>query len=788
MSADVRGAVKQLKGHQQSQLSRLQLRAEAEIELLDNVNGYFRKRAEIEHQYAQSLEKLSKNYASKKFKRVITANSSQTPLTAPTDDNPVSALYTAFTTVLVESEKQARSRETIHERILAEIADFLGKFNKDKAVNIKRNIEFETKYQQELWAAYDELDKAKQFYDKAAKEADSARRKYDEISRKPGSGLSAIKNLVTGTDSEERIEKSRTKWKSLSRKLNDMRNDYLLALEAINVMQSVYYKNELPNLMKNLDDSLYSSYPVLMDKYASMEKEHTVALSGSVDAIKSTLPGINQDKETSLFMREHQTAFQDPGPFSFEPSSGDDVDRVTVDDVTKVALGQRLGRLIIQEEDLISTISQKERELSGVSQMADVYAQTPSFGNAASPLEQRHELENSIRLLNAIKSRLSSQAGMLKNLGVEPIRPVVALPALPMGQTTKANAFAVYDYDAKDSGETSIRDGDELLTKGPEANGWIQVQNLISQGIGLVPTNYIKMLEKSTASAPGLLVGSAASGLAASSVGSVTTAISAGSASSGGTRTVKALYDFNATDDGELSFAAGDTIEILDTGNDFTDEAWWEGRLSRTKETGQFPVVFTQGWQDVQMSGSISSLPRMPTVTATVVARTASVSDTSSVGRLSSVGGRASTITPKYTKARALYAYESTCEGELSMSVGDIITVTNKNTGSDAWWEGEGPLGKGQFPVNYVEAIDEPATLQPTASLPPTRTSTVHSAYTPPSQQVKALYDYSASEADEISFSAGDVIKLTSSSDPDWWQGELKGRAGAFPANYVQKI
>ena len=57
--------------------------------------------------------------------------------------------------------------------------------------------------------------------------------------------------------------------------------------------------------------------------------------------------------------------------------------------------------------------------------------------------------------------------------------------------------------------------------------------------------------------------------------------------------------------------------------------------------------------------------------------------------------------------ARALYAYDATCDGELTFAVGEIITVTNKDTGSSAWWEGEGKSGRGQFPVNYVEVIDD---------------------------------------------------------------------------------
>ncbi|KAJ3220393.1 Unconventional myosin-Ie [Dinochytrium kinnereticum] len=49
--------------------------------------------------------------------------------------------------------------------------------------------------------------------------------------------------------------------------------------------------------------------------------------------------------------------------------------------------------------------------------------------------------------------------------------------------------------------------------------------------------------------------------------------------------------------------------------------------------------------------------------------------------------------------------------------------------------------------------------------------------------QCKALYDYNASEADELSFNAGDVITIVSKDDEGWWTGSLKGKKGLFPAN-----
>ncbi|KAF7196365.1 LAS seventeen-binding protein 3 [Pseudocercospora fuligena] len=53
---------------------------------------------------------------------------------------------------------------------------------------------------------------------------------------------------------------------------------------------------------------------------------------------------------------------------------------------------------------------------------------------------------------------------------------------------------------------------------------------------------------------------------------------------------------------------------------------------------------------------------------------------------------------------------------------------------------------------------------------------------------VTALYDFEGQTAEDLPFREGDkikVLKKTQSTD-DWWDGELNGRRGQFPANYVQ--
>ncbi|KTW26638.1 hypothetical protein T552_02647 [Pneumocystis carinii B80] len=54
--------------------------------------------------------------------------------------------------------------------------------------------------------------------------------------------------------------------------------------------------------------------------------------------------------------------------------------------------------------------------------------------------------------------------------------------------------------------------------------------------------------------------------------------------------------------------------------------------------------------------------------------------------------------------------------------------------------------------------------------------------------KVRALYDFHASEANELSFQRGDIITVLEVVHKDWWYGFLNGKMGIFPNNYVEKL
>jgi len=53
--------------------------------------------------------------------------------------------------------------------------------------------------------------------------------------------------------------------------------------------------------------------------------------------------------------------------------------------------------------------------------------------------------------------------------------------------------------------------------------------------------------------------------------------------------------------------------------------------------------------------------------------------------------------------------------------------------------------------------------------------------------KAKALYDFNPQEANELGFRIGDIVTIHKQSG-DWWEGELNGRKGLLPSNYVQLL
>ncbi|SCZ99610.1 BZ3500_MvSof-1268-A1-R1_Chr3-1g06149 [Microbotryum saponariae] len=52
----------------------------------------------------------------------------------------------------------------------------------------------------------------------------------------------------------------------------------------------------------------------------------------------------------------------------------------------------------------------------------------------------------------------------------------------------------------------------------------------------------------------------------------------------------------------------------------------------------------------------------------------------------------------------------------------------------------------------------------------------------------RAVWDYPASQPDDLPFTKGQIIVLESELNQDWWQGSIDGKRGIFPSNHVERL
>uniref|UniRef100_A0A665V192 Intersectin 2b n=1 Tax=Echeneis naucrates TaxID=173247 RepID=A0A665V192_ECHNA len=279
----------------------------------------------------------------------------------------------------------------------------------------------------------------------------------------------------------------------------------------------------------------------------------------------------------------------------------------------------------------------------------------------------------------------------------------------------------------------------------------------------------------------------------------------------------KALYPFNARNDEELSFNADDIIEVDETTE--REEGWLYG--SKQGKMGWFPESYVER---MAASAAVTVTPKGPlqsqlsnTLEAAKAAEyvalytyespepgdlTFSERDVILVSKREgewwngSIGDRTGVFPSNYVKPKetdttstsgkkkpgklteigqVMKAHTSSGSDQLNLENGQLVVVLGKN--ASGWWLGElqargKKRQKGWFPASHVKILGSNSGKSTPAPQPVC--------------QVIAVYDYSASNEDEMSFSKGQLINVLEKNNPDWWKGEINGVTGLFPTNYVK--
>ncbi|XP_050466670.1 intersectin-1 isoform X2 [Cataglyphis hispanica] len=241
-----------------------------------------------------------------------------------------------------------------------------------------------------------------------------------------------------------------------------------------------------------------------------------------------------------------------------------------------------------------------------------------------------------------------------------------------------------------------------------------------------------------------------------------------------GVRKYRALYEFVARNQDEISFQPGDIISVPPVQN--AEPGWMAGEIRG--HTGWFPESYVEpvdtGIADLDNERTFIQQDSVEKRTLEEIAEVPE-----NVSDAGSLGGEAPIVeaiiptlglgTSCHIEATALFPYRPTMEQHLSFEKGETIYVSEQQAD---WWYGSTSSGNnGWFPKSYVKEI---------------LTSNKDIAVDGLNEYYVALYRYDSNEAGDLNFNQGEIILVTKK-EGDWWTGCVGDKSGIFPSNYVEK-
>ncbi|XP_063166276.1 SH3 domain-containing protein 19 isoform X2 [Candoia aspera] len=257
------------------------------------------------------------------------------------------------------------------------------------------------------------------------------------------------------------------------------------------------------------------------------------------------------------------------------------------------------------------------------------------------------------------------------------------------------------------------------------------------------------------------------------------------------------LHNFIAEHTDDLDLSTGETVFLLEK----IDDEWYRGKCKN--RTGIFPASFVKviidipgenSWKEEQFSPSNIVGPRcrarfeyigdqkdeLSFSEGEIIILKGYVTEEWAKGELRGDGGfqlrnkNSGPMTQLEGQAGqwcdALHDFTAETQEDLPFQKGDHILILEHL--DSEWYRGRLNGKEGIFPAVFVHVCSGG-----TQSSQPQGVKRL---------KAKALYDFHAENTDELSFKVGDIITELESVDEEWMSGELQGKSGIFPKNFVQ--
>ncbi|CAG13005.1 unnamed protein product [Tetraodon nigroviridis] len=325
-----------------------------------------------------------------------------------------------------------------------------------------------------------------------------------------------------------------------------------------------------------------------------------------------------------------------------------------------------------------------------------------------------------------------------------------------------------YEYDALHDDELTLRPGDIIRNaRHIEEEGWMEGE--LNGKRGLFPDNFVKELRKESKEPKETKnehkeepSQAAKREKSSGNVANLVQRMSTIGIPTGGflpqpppaakkpkKRQCKVLFEYNPLNEDELELKIGDIVDILEE----VEEGWWSGSING--KSGVFPSNFVK---------ELDAAGEEPESNSTAADEAdGNIMDTGSTPTSPApASGNGVIAQPK--KVRGIGFGDIFSEGSLKLKV----RLPSPDTEEKKERHGQ-TNGPGGCRVSFPR-------LKCNISLA--------------KEYCKATFAFEATNEDELTLKEGDIVCVLSkdTGEPGWWRGEIGGRQGVFPDNFVAKL
>ncbi|KAK7119493.1 hypothetical protein R3I94_021359 [Phoxinus phoxinus] len=359
--AEYETQVKEIRAQLVEQLKCLDQQCEIRVQLLQDLQDFFRKKAEIEMDYSRNLEKLAERFLAKtRYTKDPQFKKEQNVL------SPVNC----WNLLLTQVKRESRDHATLSDLYLNNIIPRFAQISEDSGRLFKKSKEVGLQLQEDLMKVLNELYTVMKTYhmynmdsiNAESKLKDAEKQEEKQMSRnvrhedrqtpRSPDSLTSIKieekhvRRSSVKKIEKMKEKRQAKYTENKLKAIKARNEYLLALEATNNCVFKYYIHDLSDLIDCCDLGYHASLSRALRTYLSAEFNVETSKHSGLETIENAAENLEANADKQRLMETYNNVFCPPMRFDFQSHMGDMVGHMCAQQPVKVELIQRCQQLL----------------------------------------------------------------------------------------------------------------------------------------------------------------------------------------------------------------------------------------------------------------------------------------------------------------------------------------------------------------------------------------------------------------------------------------------------------